>query len=142
MQQYALPPSPADLSRKYFPAKQISTAQKQARKETTDILVPLYPTLRQVVRLRKQSHSDLDDYWRTTLSEEAFERVTTPTLTIAGWYDLFLRNDLRHYQLMKQRGGSELARRLQHLVIGPWAHGNFMWGYADRQYGEGGIRGE
>ncbi len=54
MQQYALPPSPTDLSRKYFPAKQISAAQKQARKETTDILVPLYPILRQVVRLRKQ----------------------------------------------------------------------------------------
>jgi len=54
MQQYVLPPPPTDLSRKYFPAKQISAAQKKARKETTDILVPLYPILRQVVRLRKQ----------------------------------------------------------------------------------------
>src|SRR5260370_42115446 len=32
----------------------MSGAQKKARKETTDILVPLYPILRQVVRLRKQ----------------------------------------------------------------------------------------
>ena len=84
------------------------------------------------------AHPDLDDYWRTTLLEESFERVSIPALTIAGWYDLFLRNDLRQHQIMKQRGGSELARQQQHLVIGPWAHGNFMWGYADRQYGEGG----
>ena len=84
------------------------------------------------------AHPDLDEYWRTTLSEEPFERVSIPTLTISGWYDLFLRNDLRQHQAMKQHGGSELARQQQHLIIGPWAHGNFMWGYADRQYGEGG----
>ena len=84
------------------------------------------------------AHPDQDDYWRTTLSEEAFERVSIPALTIAGWYDLFLRNDLRQHQIMKQRGGSELARRQQHLIIGPWAHGNFLWGYAERQYGENG----
>jgi acyl carrier protein phosphodiesterase len=54
MQRYALPAPPTDLAKKCFPAKQISAAQKKARKETTDILVPLYPILRQVVRLRKQ----------------------------------------------------------------------------------------
>ena len=84
------------------------------------------------------AHPDLDDYWHTTLSEDAFEHITVPALTIAGWYDLFLRNDLRHYQLMKRQGGSEIARKHQHLIIGPWGHGNFMWGHADRQYGEGG----
>jgi putative CocE/NonD family hydrolase len=85
------------------------------------------------------AHPDLDDYWRNTQSEEAFEHVSIPALTIAGWYDLFLRNDLRQHQIMKQHGGSKLARLQQHLVIGPWSHGNFMWGYADRQYGEGGV---
>jgi hypothetical protein len=54
MQQYALPPPPADLSKIFFPYKQVSTAQRKKRKETTDILVPLYPVLRQIVRLRKQ----------------------------------------------------------------------------------------
>ena len=84
------------------------------------------------------AHPDFDDYWRATLSEKSFERVSIPALTIAGWYDIFLRNDLRQYQIMKQCGGSELARQQQHLVIGPWSHGNFMWGYADRQYGDSG----
>jgi hypothetical protein len=54
MQQYALPPPPADLAKIFFPYKQVSTAQRKKRKETTDILVPLYPVLRQIVRLRKQ----------------------------------------------------------------------------------------
>jgi putative CocE/NonD family hydrolase len=39
---------------------------------------------------------------------------------------------------MKQYGGSDLARQQQHLIIGPWSHGNFMWGYPDRQFGEDG----
>ncbi len=54
MQHYALPPLPVDLSEKCFPYKELTARQKQARKETTDILVPLYPLLRQMVRLRKQ----------------------------------------------------------------------------------------
>lgn len=81
------------------------------------------------------AHPDQDEYWRATLAEEALERVSIPALTIAGWYDLFLRNDLRHYRLMKQRG----ENRQQHLVIGPWGHGNFMWGYAERRYGEAAV---
>ncbi|GCE08035.1 CocE/NonD family hydrolase [Dictyobacter aurantiacus] len=85
------------------------------------------------------AHPDQDDYWRATLSEEEFERVTVPALTIAGWYDLFLRNDLRQYQLMKQRGGSGHARQQQRLIIGPWGHGNFMWGHAERRYDEDGL---
>jgi hypothetical protein len=54
LRQYALPPPPADLSKTFFPYKQVNAAQRKARKETTDILVPLYPILRQMVRLRKQ----------------------------------------------------------------------------------------
>ena len=54
MRQYALPPPPVDLSKTYFPYNQVTTRQKKERKATTDILVPLYPILRQIVRLRKQ----------------------------------------------------------------------------------------
>jgi len=36
---------------------------------------------------------------------------------------------------MKQRGGSALARQQQHLVIGPWSHGNFLRGFQERNYG-------
>jgi hypothetical protein len=54
MQQYALPPPPPGLREKYFPSKRILAEQKAKRKATTDILVPLYPILRQLIRFRKQ----------------------------------------------------------------------------------------
>jgi len=81
------------------------------------------------------AHPTLDAYWRTLAPEELYERITVPALTIAGWYDFFQKEDLEHYQSMKQRGGSALARKLQRLVIGPWSHGNFMWGFPERNYG-------
>jgi hypothetical protein len=37
MRQYALPPPPADLSKNFFPHKQLSAAQQKERKATTDI---------------------------------------------------------------------------------------------------------
>ncbi len=54
MQVYAPPPPPPGLREKYFPSQAIFTAQQEKRKATTDILTPLYPVLRQMIRLRKQ----------------------------------------------------------------------------------------
>jgi len=54
MQQYALPPTPPGLREKCFPAKLVLAAQQASRKATTEILVPLYPILRQLIRFRKQ----------------------------------------------------------------------------------------
>ncbi len=54
MQKYLLPPPPLDLREKYFPYRQLDAAQKAKRKSETDVLTPLYPVLRQLVRLRKQ----------------------------------------------------------------------------------------
>jgi len=82
------------------------------------------------------AHPALDAYWRAVVSEEIYARITVPALTIAGWYDFFQKEDLEHYQGMKQRGGSAFARKNQRLVIGPWSHGNFMWGFSERNYGE------
>ncbi len=54
MQAYAPPPPPPGLREKHFPSQAIFTAQQERRKATTDILTPLYPVLRQMIRLRKQ----------------------------------------------------------------------------------------
>ncbi|QBD75838.1 CocE/NonD family hydrolase [Ktedonosporobacter rubrisoli] len=84
------------------------------------------------------AHPGLDEYWRPFMPADFTERITIPALTISGWYDIFLRDDLKRYQDLKQRAGSEFARRQQHLIIGPWSHANFMFGYPDRSYGEDG----
>jgi hypothetical protein len=54
MQQYAFPPPPIDLAKRYLPAKPLVAEQQAKRKAETDILTPLYPVLRQLVRFRKQ----------------------------------------------------------------------------------------
>jgi hypothetical protein len=54
MRQYALPLPPGDLSKTYFPFQKHYVKQQAERKATTDTLVPLYPVLRQLVRLRKE----------------------------------------------------------------------------------------
>src|SRR5260370_708737 len=91
MRAYALPPPPADLSKSCFPYKQTTAPGKQARKAATDILVPLYPVLRQMVRLRKQLAE------RTLLAvREARRRVE------AG--EVALPYHFQHTALLPERG--------------------------------------
>ena len=47
--------------------------------------------------------------------------VTAPTLSVTGWYDIFLLGQLADYQRLRQAG-----RRPQ-LVIGPWGHSSLGW---------------
>jgi integrase len=54
MQRYALPLLPSGLIERYFPNRQLKSVRQANRKAVTDILVPLYPILRQLVRFRKQ----------------------------------------------------------------------------------------
>jgi putative CocE/NonD family hydrolase len=44
------------------------------------------------------------------------ERVTVPTLHVAGWYDIFLQGGLDSYMAMAELG------RPARLVVGPWSH--------------------
>ena len=54
---------------------------------------------------------------------------------MGGWYDLFLEGTLANYLGMKERGGSDAARRYQRLVIGPWAHGPMGGWYPEQSFG-------
>jgi hypothetical protein len=69
------------------------------------------------------AHPDYDAYWKPLNAEELFEKITVPVHTLGGWFDIFSQGTLRGYVGMSQKGGSEQARRLSHIVIGPWGHG-------------------
>ena len=60
-------------------------------------------------------------WWRVNLLRHA-EGITLPMFHVSSWYDIFLEGALNAYQSIRGRGGSELARRSQKLLIGPWAH--------------------
>jgi uncharacterized protein len=52
-----------------------------------------------------------------------YEKVAVPCLHQSGWYDFNERGTLENYRSMKEKGGSPLARKAQHLLLGPWMHG-------------------
>jgi uncharacterized protein len=60
-------------------------------------------------------HPQADAYW-TSLKPDLTE-VTLPMLHIGGWFDPYLRGDLRLYRQMVDQGHAP-----QHLWIGPWGH--------------------
>jgi predicted acyl esterase len=66
-------------------------------------------------------HPSYDDFWRATAPCERYEQVVVPTLNIGGWHDCFLGGTLANYVGMRERGGSDAARRPR-LIVGPWAH--------------------
>jgi uncharacterized protein len=72
-------------------------------------------------------HPTYDDFWRATAVRERYENIIVPSMSVGGWFDLFLGGTLANYQELKLRGGSEAARRPK-LVIGPWAHDGSRFG--------------
>jgi putative CocE/NonD family hydrolase len=51
-----------------------------------------------------------------------YAAVQVPALNVSGWYDYFLGGTLQNFLRMQRQGGSELARRQQRLLLGPWDH--------------------
>ena len=67
-------------------------------------------------------HPDYDDYWKALAIKERYEQVKIPVLQIGGWYDIFSDGTLNNFVGMQERGGSQLARENQQVVMGPWHH--------------------
>jgi putative CocE/NonD family hydrolase len=86
------------------------------------------------------AHPCRDEFWQTAPIEKV-SNVSTPALSIAGWYDLFLGESLAAYQAV-QRNGAAPGDANQHLVIGPWSHGPLGLNgiFPDRQFGVAGIQ--
>jgi putative CocE/NonD family hydrolase len=86
------------------------------------------------------AHPSRDEFWL----DDPIERVaqmSTPALTIAGWYDLFLSQSLAAYEAIQEQGVGN-ARGNQRLVVGPWSHGpqGLTGVFPDRQFGLSGMQ--
>ena len=62
--------------------------------------------------------SSSDRYWQDLIPD--LTRVSLPTFQVGGWFDPYLRGDLRLYQEMS---GNSLSHQ---LWVGPWCH--IPWG--------------
>lgn len=65
------------------------------------------------------SRSPSDPYWQQLTPQ--LDRVDLPVLHIGGWFDPYLRGDLRCYREMASQ-----AQTLHHFWVGPWRH--IPWG--------------
>ena len=45
-----------------------------------------------------------------------------PALNFSGWYDVFMNGAIENFVGMRAKGGNDLARKGQKLVVGPWIH--------------------
>ncbi|MBI1278220.1 MAG: CocE/NonD family hydrolase [Anaerolineaceae bacterium] len=80
-------------------------------------------------------HPTSDAYWAAISPKKHYKQVNVPALHISGWYDIFLQNTFENFMGMKAQGETELARHNQHVIIGPWTHGNFSGSFPEREFG-------
>ena len=82
------------------------------------------------------AHPEYDDYWKAISIEEMHSGIVVPAFNYGGWYDIFIGGTVRNFMGMRESGGSDQARSLQRLVIGPWTHGGLQTSVAgERSFG-------
>ena len=58
-----------------------------------------------------------EEWWRPWRLAGRYERVTTPTVHLTGWFDIFTQDQIDGFVAAQQAGAPA-----QHLIIGPWTH--------------------
>jgi uncharacterized protein len=59
----------------------------------------------------------------------SYEKVQVPAFHAGGWYDIFSGSLFQAPQMMKERGGTDIARDGQYIFCGPWSHGANLLAY-------------
>jgi len=68
-------------------------------------------------------HWDDPSFFAPNSVAPTLTRLTIPVYHLGGWYDLFLRNTITHYEAASSTAGWPEVRAKQRLIIGPWMHG-------------------
>lgn len=84
-----------------------------------DDLAFLAPYFREWVR-----HPTADATWASIDPTQHHAGMDLAGFHLAGWNDLFVDGTLRNYTGLRDHAASSWARENQHLVVGPWSHGN------------------
>ena len=78
------------------------------------------------------AHPTPDSYWAQMSVLDRLDEVRIPNITLSGWFDIFVQQGLDHVSTVMKTSRSAVARRNQHLIIGPWGHGpNWFVGKVD-----------
>lgn len=75
-----------------------------------------------------EKHPDYDAFWKRQAFAPWLNRVTVPTLNVAGWWDQEdFYGPVKIYELLERHD----RENKNHLIIGPWNHGG--WSRGDGQ---------
>jgi putative CocE/NonD family hydrolase len=73
------------------------------------------------------AHPNYDAFWQKQAFAPYLDRVTVPTLNVAGWWDQEdFYGPLKIYELLEKHD----TKNMNYLVVGPWNHGGWSSGEA------------
>ena len=76
-----------------------------------------------------EEHPDYDDFWKKQAFAPYLNRVTVPTLNVAGWWDQEdFYGPIKIYELLERHD----KENKNFLVVGPWNHGGWSRGDGDK----------
>jgi putative CocE/NonD family hydrolase len=84
-------------------------------------------------------HPSYDSYWQRWNIRERWNQVTVPALNFEGWYDIFIKGGIENFKGMQKHGGTQVARKGQQLVVGPWTHGGWNPKVGQLDFGPGAV---
>lgn len=84
-------------------------------------------------------HPRPDGFWQPSSLRENVAAITTPALIRTGWFDLFVSDVFDLFTALRERGGSEAARRGTRLQVGPWPHCTNQRVVGDVDFGEAAV---
>ena len=76
-----------------------------------------------------EEHPDYDSFWQKQAFAPYLNRVTVPTLNVAGWWDQEdFYGPIKIYELLEKHD----TQNKNFLTVGPWNHGGFSRGDGDK----------
>lgn len=76
-----------------------------------------------------EEHPDYDAFWKRQAFAPWLNKVTVPTLNVAGWWDQEdFYGPIKIYELLERHD----TNNQNFLVVGPWNHGGFSRGDGDK----------
>src|SRR6185436_8879149 len=71
------------------------------------------------------AHPNYDQFWQKQAFAPYLNKVTVPTLNVAGWWDQEdFYGAMKIYELLERHD----SKSMNHLVVGPWNHGGWANG--------------
>jgi putative CocE/NonD family hydrolase len=84
-------------------------------------------------------HPVPDAFWQPYNFIHNVAQVRVPMFMRTGWFDLFVGDALDSFSALKNKGGSEAARRFSRLIVGPWPHNINQQIVGEEDFGESAV---